>query len=33
MKNPSNIHVVSTIYGIDDEVASVSHLMCMSEPF
>uniref|UniRef100_M1DMH2 Integrase core domain containing protein n=1 Tax=Solanum tuberosum TaxID=4113 RepID=M1DMH2_SOLTU len=32
MKHPSDIHVVSTIDVIDKVVASVSHLMCMSEP-
>ncbi|KAK4737182.1 hypothetical protein R3W88_000879 [Solanum pinnatisectum] len=32
MKYPSDIHVVSTIDVIDEAVASVSHLMCMSEP-
>ncbi|XP_049369330.1 uncharacterized protein LOC125834203 [Solanum verrucosum] len=32
MKHPSDIYVVSTIDVIDDAVASVSHLMCMSEP-
>ncbi|KAK4731435.1 hypothetical protein R3W88_024423 [Solanum pinnatisectum] len=32
MKHPSDIHVVSTIDVIDEVVASVSHLMCMSEP-
>ncbi|XP_049352117.1 uncharacterized protein LOC125816514 [Solanum verrucosum] len=32
MKHPSDIHVVSTVDVIDEAVASVSHLMCMSEP-
>ncbi|XP_049406170.1 uncharacterized protein LOC125869773 [Solanum stenotomum] len=32
MKHPRDIHVVSTIDVIDKAVASVSHLMCMSEP-
>ncbi|KAK4731502.1 hypothetical protein R3W88_024490 [Solanum pinnatisectum] len=32
MKHPSDIHVVSTIDVINEAVASVSHLMCMSEP-
>ncbi|KAK4718040.1 hypothetical protein R3W88_016378 [Solanum pinnatisectum] len=32
MKYPSDIHVVSTIDFIDEAMASVSHLMCMSEP-
>ena len=32
MKHPSDIHVVSTVDVIDEVVASVSHLMCMSEP-
>ncbi|XP_049354290.1 uncharacterized protein LOC125818786 [Solanum verrucosum] len=32
IKHPSNIHVVSTIDVIDEAVANVSHLMCMSEP-
>ncbi|KAK4718125.1 hypothetical protein R3W88_016463 [Solanum pinnatisectum] len=32
MKHPSDIHVVSTIDVIDEAVASVSHLMCLSEP-
>ncbi|XP_049397390.1 uncharacterized protein LOC125861568 [Solanum stenotomum] len=32
MKHPSDIHVVSTIDVIDEAGASVSHLMCMSEP-
>ncbi|XP_015163800.1 uncharacterized protein [Solanum tuberosum] len=32
MKHPSDIHVVSTIDKTDEAVASVSHLMCMSEP-
>ncbi|XP_049345493.1 uncharacterized protein LOC125810019 [Solanum verrucosum] len=32
MKHPSDIHVVSTIDVIDKTVASVSHLMSMSEP-
>ncbi|KAK4716686.1 hypothetical protein R3W88_015024 [Solanum pinnatisectum] len=32
MKHPSDIHVVSTDDVIDDAVASVSHLMCISEP-
>nr|KAK4716688.1 hypothetical protein R3W88_015026 [Solanum pinnatisectum] len=31
-KHPSDIHVVSTIDVIDEVVASMSHLMCMSEP-
>ncbi|KAK4708990.1 hypothetical protein R3W88_029915 [Solanum pinnatisectum] len=31
MKHPSDIHVVSTVDIIDEAVASVSHLMCMSE--
>ncbi|KAK4731338.1 hypothetical protein R3W88_024326 [Solanum pinnatisectum] len=33
MKHPSDINVVSTVDVIDEAVASVSHLMCMSEPF
>ncbi|KAK4731868.1 hypothetical protein R3W88_024856 [Solanum pinnatisectum] len=33
MKHPSDIHVVSTDDIIDEAVASVSHLMCMNEPF
>ncbi|XP_015164262.1 uncharacterized protein [Solanum tuberosum] len=32
MKHPSDIHVVSVVDVIDEVVASVSHLMCMSEP-
>ncbi|KAK4731363.1 hypothetical protein R3W88_024351 [Solanum pinnatisectum] len=32
MKYPSDIHVVSTDDAIDEMVASVSHLMCISEP-
>ncbi|KAK4731555.1 hypothetical protein R3W88_024543 [Solanum pinnatisectum] len=32
MKHPSDIHEVSTIDVIDEAVASVSHLICMSEP-
>ncbi|KAK4729567.1 hypothetical protein R3W88_022555 [Solanum pinnatisectum] len=32
MKHPRDIHVVLTIDVIDEAVASVSHLMCMSEP-
>ncbi|XP_049352644.1 uncharacterized protein LOC125817112 [Solanum verrucosum] len=32
MKHPSDIHVVSTIDVNDEAVASLSHLMCMSEP-
>ncbi|KAK4723774.1 hypothetical protein R3W88_026553 [Solanum pinnatisectum] len=32
MKHPSDIHVVSTVDVIVEAVASVSHLMCMSEP-
>ncbi|XP_049373329.1 uncharacterized protein LOC125838305 [Solanum verrucosum] len=32
MKQPSNIHVVSTEDVIDEAVASVSHLMCKNEP-
>ncbi|XP_049410637.1 uncharacterized protein LOC125873832 [Solanum stenotomum] len=31
IKHPSDIYVVSTIDVIDETVASVSHLMCMSE--
>ncbi|XP_015163868.1 uncharacterized protein [Solanum tuberosum] len=32
MKHPSDSHVVSSVDVIDEVVASVSHLMCMSEP-
>ncbi|KAK4707304.1 hypothetical protein R3W88_033151 [Solanum pinnatisectum] len=32
MKQPSNIHVVSTEDVIDEAVASVSHLICKNEP-
>ncbi|KAK4718037.1 hypothetical protein R3W88_016375 [Solanum pinnatisectum] len=32
MKHSSDIHVVSTVDVIDEAVASVSHLMCMSKP-
>ncbi|XP_049345416.1 uncharacterized protein LOC125809927 [Solanum verrucosum] len=32
MKQPSDIYMVSTIDVVDEAVASVSHLMCMSEP-
>ncbi|XP_015169021.1 uncharacterized protein [Solanum tuberosum] len=32
MKQPSDIHVVSTIDVIDEAVASVSEMMCMGEP-
>ncbi|XP_049381255.1 uncharacterized protein LOC125845765 [Solanum stenotomum] len=32
MKQPSDIHVVSIIYVIDEVVASVSEMMCMDEP-
>ncbi|XP_049372686.1 uncharacterized protein LOC125837639 [Solanum verrucosum] len=32
MKHPSHSHVISTVDVIDEVVASVSHLMCMSEP-
>uniref|UniRef100_M1DVB1 Integrase core domain containing protein n=1 Tax=Solanum tuberosum TaxID=4113 RepID=M1DVB1_SOLTU len=32
LEMPGDIHVVSTINVIDEAVASVSHLMCMSEP-
>ncbi|KAK4729866.1 hypothetical protein R3W88_022854 [Solanum pinnatisectum] len=32
MKHPSDIHMVSTVDVIDEAVASVSHLLCMSEP-
>ncbi|XP_049365817.1 uncharacterized protein LOC125830680 [Solanum verrucosum] len=32
MKHPSDSHVVSTVDVIDEGVASVSHLMCVSEP-
>ncbi|KAK4721409.1 hypothetical protein R3W88_011642 [Solanum pinnatisectum] len=32
MKHPSDIHVVSTVDVFDEAVASVSYLICMSEP-
>ncbi|XP_049394678.1 uncharacterized protein LOC125858965 [Solanum stenotomum] len=32
MKHPSDIHMVSIVDVIDEVVASVNHLMCMSEP-
>ncbi|XP_049364332.1 uncharacterized protein LOC125829107 [Solanum verrucosum] len=32
MKHPSDIHFVSTVDVIDEAVASVSHLICMSKP-
>ncbi|XP_049345010.1 uncharacterized protein LOC125809406 [Solanum verrucosum] len=32
MNQPSDIHVVSTIYVIDEAVASVSEMMCTGEP-
>ncbi|XP_015159100.1 uncharacterized protein [Solanum tuberosum] len=32
MKHPTDIHVVSTIDVIDESVASLSHLICISEP-
>lgn len=32
MKHSRDIHVVSTIDVIDEVVANVSHLMCISEP-
>lgn len=32
MEHPSDIHMISTNDVIDEVVASVSHLMCISEP-
>ena len=32
MKHPSDIHMISTVDIIDEAVASVSHLLCISEP-